>query len=98
MNVHVFDAVLTRLPPFDVAKVSGVPLIVTVAAGAIVTVPAPMFKKLSCVFATHATVACAGIVSVTADALDSVTVLPASSRAAVYVVEVIAFWVGACIT
>ena len=83
MNVHVFDAVRTRLPPFDVARVNGVPLIVTPAAGVIVTVPAPMFKKLSCVLSAHDTEACAGIVSVTADALDSVTVFPASSSTAV---------------
>jgi hypothetical protein len=55
MNVHVFDAVRTRLPPFDVSRVRGSPLIVTSAAGVIVTVPAPMFKKLSCVFAAHDT-------------------------------------------
>jgi len=97
-NVHTFDAVRTRLPPFDVARVSGVPLIVTPAPAAIVTVPAPRLRKLSRVLSTHATVACAGIVSVTAAALDSVTVFPASSRAAVYVVELIAFCVGACIT
>jgi len=46
-NVHVFDAVRTRLPPFDVAKVSGVPLIVTSTAGVIVTVPAPRLRKFS---------------------------------------------------
>jgi len=56
-NVHVFDAVRTRLPPFDVAKVSGVPLIVTPAAGVIVTVPAPMFKMLSWAFSPQARVA-----------------------------------------
>jgi len=47
VNVHTFDAVRTRLPPFDVSRVSGVPLIVTPAAGVIVTVPTPRFKKLS---------------------------------------------------
>jgi hypothetical protein len=83
MNVHVLLAVRTRLPPLDVAKVSGVPLIVTPTAGVIVTVPAPMLRKFSCVLSAHDTEACAGIVSVTADALDSVTVFPASSSTAV---------------
>jgi hypothetical protein len=95
MNVQTLDVVRTRLPPFDVAKVSGVPLIVTSAAAVIVTVPAPRFRKFSCVLSAHDTEACAGIVSVTADALDSVTVFPASSSTAVYVVPVCAFWVGA---
>jgi len=77
-NVHVFDAVRTRLPPLDVAKVSGVPLIVTPAAGVIVTVPAPRFKRLNVSPTFHATVACAGRVTVTLAALDKVTVLPLS--------------------
>ena len=47
INVHVLLAVRTRLPPCEVVKVSGVPLIVTVAAGTIVTVPAPMLRKFS---------------------------------------------------
>ena len=55
VNVHVFDAVRTRLPPFDVSRVSGVPLIVTPAAGVIVTVPAPRFRKFSCVLSAHDT-------------------------------------------
>jgi len=78
MNVHTFDAVRTRLPPFDVSRVSGVPLIVTSAAGVIVTVPAPRFKRLNVSPTFHATVACAGRVTVTAAALDKVTVLPLS--------------------
>jgi len=81
MNVHVFDAVLTRLPPFDVARVSGSPLIVTSAAGVIVTVPTPRFKRLNVSPTFHATVACAGRFTVTAAALDKVTVRPLSLNA-----------------
>jgi len=78
VNVHVFDAVRTRLPPFDVARVNGVPLIVTVAAGTTVTVPTPRFKRLNVSPTFHATVACAGRFTVTAAALDKVTVRPLS--------------------
>jgi hypothetical protein len=81
MNVHVFDAVRTRLPPFDVARVNGVPLIVTSAAATTVTVPTPRFRRLTVSPAFHATVACAGTVTVTAAAFDSVTVLPLSVNA-----------------
>jgi hypothetical protein len=78
MNVQTLDAVRTRLPPFDVARVSGVPLIVTPAAATTVTVPTPRFKRLTVSPAFHATVACAGTVTVTAAAFDSVTVRPLS--------------------
>jgi len=81
MNVQTLDAVRTRLPPLDVAKVSGVPLIVTSAAGVIVTVPAPRFKRLNVSPTFHATVACAGRVTVTAAALDRVIVRPLSVNA-----------------
>jgi len=81
INVQVFDAVRNRLPPFDVARVNGVPLIVTSAAGVIVTVPAPRFKRLNVSPTFHATVACAGRVTVTLAAFDKVTVRPLSVNA-----------------
>jgi hypothetical protein len=93
MNVHVFDAVRTRLPPFDVARVSGVPLIVTPAAAVIVTVPAPRFRMSNTAPASHTTSACGGTVYVCAEAFEAVTILPTSVSTNVYVVPVCGFWV-----